>query len=338
MITRLCFIAVFALIATCSGNVVAQDLRAVEMRSGDNPEALAGAQILKNKAKTSCLIRQVAGKAELEGKIFRNNMTETLYIGPDLMARHGNQMLTYSKDASLDNKFPVKIGTELYLLVMEKPGDQIDIEGGILGVGTKLRFEPDKWTSFLGAQYRGGGATIGNQGLELLEGTVKRDEGAGSDNELSEGKTPLQLEGLLVNHPEMAESILPRLEQAIVREIQAKGVGDRFFIKEIMPQGGLPGSMTLVQSGAHSLSVKMEFPGDAMPIVNNQPSAFGSYCLHRFKGRIELDMEGDMYTFISEDDKLNRLTFVMVDRIGYVYLRGKGRVILKDGKEIKLGD
>ena len=321
------------------------------MQSGDHPEALTEARILTNKAKTSCLIHQVPDKAALEGKTFRNDMTGTLFIGSNLMTRMDNKMLTYSTDPSLDNKLPVKIGTELYLLVMEKTGDQIDIEGGILGVGTKLRFEAGKWISLFGSQYRNGGATMGNRGLELLEGTVKRDEGPGDkpptpepraeDNlirMLETAKTPLQLEGLLATHPDMAGSILPRLEQAILQEIRNSGVGDRFFIREIMPQGGLPGSMTLVQSGKGPLSVQMEFPGDAMPIVNNRSFAFGSYCLHRFKGRVELDVEGDLYTFISGDDKLNRLTFGLVPRVGYVYLRGKGKVVLKDGKEVKFGE
>ena len=115
--------------------------------------------------------------AELKGKTFENNMTGTLSYGRDFMIRPGNRMLTYSKDTSLDNKFPIKIGTELYLLVMEKAGDQIDIEGGILGVGSKVRFESSSWTSLLGSQYRSGGFTIGNQGIEILEGTEKKGEG-----------------------------------------------------------------------------------------------------------------------------------------------------------------
>jgi hypothetical protein len=329
MTTRLRWTAIVAFTVICSGNAMAQGLSATDMRPGDNPTALTEVQILGNTAKTLCLIHQVADTAEVRGKTFRNNMTGTLSIGRDLMARPGNQMLTYSRDPSLDNKLPIRIGTELYLLVMEKPGDQIDIEGGIIGVGSKLRFETGQWTSFLGQQYRNGGATIGNQGLELLDGTEKRNEGPAQ-------KSP-QNTGTLQEKDKVAESDLPKLEQALVQEIRNKGVGERFVIKEIMPQGGLPGSMTLVQTGKGSLNVQMEFPGDAMPIVNNQPFAFGNFCLHRFKGRVELDMKGDIYTFISEDDKSNRLTFVMVPGVGYVYLRGKGRVTLKDGREVELG-
>jgi len=328
MISVLRCVAIFAFIAICSTKVDAQGLRATHMQSGDRPETLTEAQILKNRAKTSCLIHQVVDKAEVGGKTFRNNMTGTFSIDRTGMLRPGNQMLTY--DVSLDNKFPIKIGTEQYLLVMEKAGDQIDIEAGILGVGSKLRFEAGQWTSFLGQQYRNGGVTIGNQGVELLEGTEKRDEGPAQQRP--------QSTGTLQEKNKVSESDLPRLEQALVQEIQNKGVGERFFIKEIMPQGGLPGSMTLVQTGKGRLNAQMEFPGDAMPIVNNQPFAFGNFCLHRFKGRVELDIKGDIYTFISEDNKLNRLTFVMVPSIGYVYLRGKGRVILKDGREVKLGD
>jgi hypothetical protein len=308
------------------------------MTQAGEPRILTEAQILENKAKTSCLIRQVADKAELGHGPFRNNMTETLFIGPDLMLRHSNRMLTYSTDPSLDNKLLVKIGTELYLLVMERAGDQIDIEGGILGVGTKLRLEPGKWTSLFGAQYRGGGVTINNQGLEPLEGTVKRGEGAAPENEPAQGKTPSELEALLRTHPEMAESILPTLEQAILQEIRNKGADDRFFIKEFTPKSGPPGSMTLVQAGKGALGVETEFPSDRLPVANNWPTPFGNLSINRFKGRVELDIGGAAYTFISEDSKFNRLTFAVVDGMGYVYLRGKGTVMPKDGKEVKLGD
>lgn len=48
-----------------------------------------------------------------------------------------------------------------------------------------------------------------------------------------------------------------------------------------------------------------------------------------------LDLKSGL--FESEDDEFSRLTFALIDQIGYVYLRGKGKVLSKDGKEIKLG-
>jgi hypothetical protein len=54
--------------------------------------------------------------------------------------------------------------------------------------------------------------------------------------------------------------------------------------------------------------------------------------LHRYDGKI--NCAG--YTFVGEGDEKNRLTFVVLER-SYVYIRGKGRVILPNGQEIKLG-
>ncbi len=55
--------------------------------------------------------------------------------------------------------------------------------------------------------------------------------------------------------------------------------------------------------------------------------------IHRYDGRVERE---DGYTFIGEGDKWNRLTFAVLDT-GYVYVRGIGRVVLPDGKEVTLG-
>lgn len=221
---------------------------------------------------------------------------------------------------------------------------------------------------------------------------------------LETAKIPLQIQELLETHPDMAESILPKLEQAILQEIRSKGIGDRFFIKEIVPEQGdwlskvtigshlegipyyveLPNSYledsrfieissetsVSIQQGGWTMSPQfsnkilpvlyripvplrvgsltvttknefikllLEYPSDGFPIVSDSPYlSFKSGSIHRFLGEIEFKLNR-VYTFIGEGDKLNRLTFVMVDRIGYVYLRGKGRVML-DGKEVKLGD
>ena len=43
------------------------------------------------------------------------------------------------------------------------------------------------------------------------------------------------------------------------------------------------------------------------------------------------------YKFISEGDRFNKLTFAVIQDQGYVYLRGKGKVISADGSEKLLG-
>ena len=52
---------------------------------------------------------------------------------------------------------------------------------------------------------------------------------------------------------------------------------------------------------------------------------------------IELKVEGASYIFSSDDDKYNRLTFVPVSGVGYIYLRGRGSVILPSGETVRLG-
>lgn len=54
--------------------------------------------------------------------------------------------------------------------------------------------------------------------------------------------------------------------------------------------------------------------------------------IYRFHGKVDLfDC-----TFIGEGDEMNRLTF-QVTKQGLVYVRGKGKVNLKDGSEKKFG-
>lgn len=55
--------------------------------------------------------------------------------------------------------------------------------------------------------------------------------------------------------------------------------------------------------------------------------------IHRFAGTFS----APGYTFVSDGDSLHRLTFALIDSIGYVYVRGKGRVIPATGAELRLG-
>lgn len=148
-------------------------------------------------------------------------------------------------------------------------------------------------------------------------------------------ETPHQAEQLLLQHAEMVDVIIPKLEQFLLSQIKKNGPGDRLVIKEEITsflRAARPVGMTFESS-----SVLMEFPGDIVPIINNQPSYFGDHFIHRFKGRVDLKIGNGLYTFVSDDDKRNRLTFVFMEKIGYVYLRGKGSVSMKGEREVRLG-
>ena len=77
-----------------------------------------------------------------------------------------------------------------------------------------------------------------------------------------------------------------------------------------------------------------EFPGDKILISQQSlsPIIWHIGATLRFVGKFEKNG----YTFVGEGSKLERLTFI-VDEAQVKYKSGKGRVITKEGREIKLG-
>ncbi len=173
------------------------------------------------------------------------------------------------------------------------------------------------------------------------------------------------------------EELAPNDEDRIVKEIvSAKDDSKLFIIKEFKPKvDGLSGRFTLkprspelVESDAQMVSQKSfgggyniaygcrgmmifsndivvdtEFSQDKFYILSPSETDKGPYSsdnitfsgrgsIHRFNGEVKRDG----FKFIGEGDKQNRLTFILFDK-GYVYVRGKGKVIFPDGRDIKLG-
>ena len=46
---------------------------------------------------------------------------------------------------------------------------------------------------------------------------------------------------------------------------------------------------------------------------------------------------GQFTNFRSTDNKVHRLTFVLIDKVGLVYVRGNGEAVRQDGKVVNLG-
>ena len=111
------------------------------------------------------------------------------------------------------------------------------------------------------------------------------------------------------------------------------------------------GSLTIQDSSEYG--VLIEFNGDNYPpFITNSSGGVGVFIgdhlnkkiathsmlpmgegsVHRFKGEIKLFG----HTFNGEGDERNRLTFVLT-KDGYIYVRGKGKIVLRNGKEVKLG-
>ena len=79
------------------------------------------------------------------------------------------------------------------------------------------------------------------------------------------------------------------------------------------------------------MTLLTEFPGDAAR------ARFSDGSVHRFVGQFPF---ANILTVVGEGDKDHRLTFVVLNEIGMVYVRGKGRIVLAaEGKDstIQLG-
>jgi len=149
-----------------------------------------------------------------------------------------------------------------------------------------------------------------------------------------------KLEELVDKYPGEMERIIPMIETSIMQEIANKGTKARFVINEIELGAGLQGRLTIsaVDSANKILQFNCEFDGDRIPIINNEPRIPWANCsVHRYEGEVRINFDSDLFTFFGEGDKLHRLSFCVIENIGYVYLRGRGRVLLKNEKEVKLG-
>jgi hypothetical protein len=121
------------------------------------------------------------------------------------------------------------------------------------------------------------------------------------------------------------------LENSLLKTILAEGVGTRLVIEEIKPDRPIKeGGLTIKGSGG-SVIMSNVFPGDLTP-----PDDFLSAQIWRFSGDIQHGNNNE-FTFIGEGDTFNLLTFAQIPDIGFVYLRGKGRVVFPDKTEIRLG-
>lgn len=130
------------------------------------------------------------------------------------------------------------------------------------------------------------------------------------------------------------------IEQDLIGAIESEGAGDRFVIDDPILKGNeslAEGGLTFTEGSEGGPQLSTEFPGDVMPF----PNVYGQK-IWRFRGRIDLNLQDEsgeiyVYTFFGEGDDLNLLTFGRFPDIGFVYLRGVGKVILLDGQEVRLG-
>lgn len=134
----------------------------------------------------------------------------------------------------------------------------------------------------------------------------------------------------LLAAPDLAQSqsqpqdSVPAIEDKLLQQLKTAGIGNRFHIKEIKPRCF---SKIVLRYTKTKDAMRGEFDEDRFAM---DECAIGIY---RYDGEVKMGP----YTFIGEGDKTNRLTFVFLD-VGYVYLRGKGKVLLPNGQTVALGD
>jgi hypothetical protein len=193
--------------------------------------------------------------------------------------------------------------------------------------------------------------------VPALEATIVRAKPPTGDNPVVSpielGATP-PFTGVIVVYPKRAAERVAYVEAGDTRFAVFPGCPDFPPLYSNYDEKGAKkygGALTISQEKG----IILEYKGDRLlPFINNSsggvliriykevgetwtgisnlfmPRANGS--IYRFQGTIKLFDR----TFIGEGDEMNRLTFQITDQ-GLTYLRGTGKVILKDGSEKKFG-
>jgi hypothetical protein len=164
--------------------------------------------------------------------------------------------------------------------------------------------------------------------------------------------------------PLVLQGTIPEQERAAVEQIRSQGSAGRLTITGLMPAStmGLGGQFTLEQPQANTLTAIREFAEDSVVLggiggrglagplspqlqvgegfsqtllVGSEspalPVSAGAIC--RFKGEVKIAG----YTFTSDPEQGNRLSFTFIESLGFVWLRGKGSVTSKDGQVTRVG-
>lgn len=146
-----------------------------------------------------------------------------------------------------------------------------------------------------------------------------------------------EFEQFVSNLPaEDSDKIVPILELRIQRDIVKKGIGSRLVVSGIQTKTASRSSVTISDRGGF-WSLDMEQLFDEIPQSNMQSILFGHRSVHRFSGEVKF-ANTKLPVFIGDGDKSNRLTFLLLKDTGYIYMRGRGRVVFPDGRTVELGN
>jgi hypothetical protein len=127
---------------------------------------------------------------------------------------------------------------------------------------------------------------------------------------------------------------VPEVERLLIKHMwkNKKVEGGRFVLSNVKIDSWQSlTAVTITESPGGNLKMKGTQGGNIL----------GAEAIHRWKGIVrDVKFENvsgslDKYTFVGEQD--DPLTFGCVYGVGYVYLHGKGKIKLPDGKEVRLG-
>ena len=105
----------------------------------------------------------------------------------------------------------------------------------------------------------------------------------------------------------------------VINEIKTRGTGQRLVISDWQPrEDGITATYEVFESPTGAAVISAPYGGDVK---------MGNGSILSFKGKIYLNG----ITFRGDD--IDPLVFTVLDNVGLVYVRGKGSVILKDGRE-----
>lgn len=126
------------------------------------------------------------------------------------------------------------------------------------------------------------------------------------------------------------------MEKVIISDILENGTSDRLVILKVSTSSGYPCSLTFSDAGGGFWYAAMELPSDKTHINNNDVAIYGNKSIHRFNGEVKFK-DHNLPTFFGLGSIENRLTFLLVRDIGYIYIRGYGKVVFPDNEIVELG-
>lgn len=133
------------------------------------------------------------------------------------------------------------------------------------------------------------------------------------------------------DQPDVTEPLVKKVEDTLVKEIQTSGPANRLVLNLPKPSYS-DGTIDIScdEEGRCVTFVLMGKPGEPIITMTQNPT----WCVIHFIGEVPM---GENNIIIGEGKSPYMLSFAFIRDIGYVYLRGKGLVVMANRRKVKLG-